>query len=174
MLRKLAPILSLVLMAVLAVAPAAMAEDKVQGTFDLTWNACYEAPGEEIPDWIGTADIDGSAYDMLFFNVGSGRPPNHALEAPIGSFNEIWAIYDGLELVFDAECGIETFEGDLVLWGHDYGTGNGELMEFEMTGTVVEALGGFAGLAGDDVSMSGTFFVGDDELEHAPGVFTIG
>ena len=77
--RKLALMVSLVLMAVLAAAPATMAQDKVQGTFDLTWNDCFTGPGEEIPDWIGTIDIDADAYDTLFFDVGirdrSVRPP---------------------------------------------------------------------------------------------------
>ncbi len=43
--RKLALILSLVLMAVLAVAPATAAQDKAQGTFDLALNGCFEAAG---------------------------------------------------------------------------------------------------------------------------------
>lgn len=173
MLRKLAPILSLVLMAVLAAAPAATAEDKTEGAFDLVWNACYEGPGEEIPDWIGTIDFDGDVYDMVFFNVGSGRPPNHKVEAPLGSFNEIWAVYDGLELVFDEECAVETFEGDLVLWGLDRGMSNADLAEYQMIGTVEEAVGDFDGLAGKNVSMSGTFYQ-EDEKTYAPGVLEIG
>ena len=181
MLRKLAPMLSLVLMAVLAIAPAATAQDKVEGTMDLTWNDCYTGPGEAVPDWIGTIDIGGDVYDMLFFNVGTGRPPNHALEAPHGSFNEIWAIYDGLELVQDPACAAEGFEGDavqkldgeLVLWGHDAGTGNDETATYEMSGTVMEAFGDFDGLAGSTVSMSGTFFLDPDEVLKAPGAFAI-
>ena len=51
---------------------------------------------------------------MLFFNVGTGRPPNHAQEAPKGSFNEIWAIYDALELAYDADCADPAFEGEVV------------------------------------------------------------
>ena len=43
----------------------------------------------------GTIDIDGDVYDMLFFNLGDGSPPNRERA---GSYIEIWAIYDGLEL----------------------------------------------------------------------------
>ena len=171
---KLALILSLVLMAVLAVAPATAAEDKVQGTFDLTFNACYEAPGEEIPDWIGTIDIDGDAYDMLFFKVGTGRPPNHPAAEGTGAFNEIWAVYDGLELVFDEECAVETFDGDLVLWGLDHGTSDRVAATYAMTGAVMEAVGPFDGLAGKEVSMSGTFFENEEGVMQAPGVLEIG
>ncbi len=174
MLRKLALILSLVLMAVLAAAPAAMAEDKVQGTFDLTWNDCFTGPGEEIPDWIGTADIDGDAYDMLFFNVGDGRPSNHPVAEGTGAFNEVWAIYDGLELVFDEECAVETFEGDLVLWGLDHGTSDLVAATYVMIGLVMEAVGPFDGLAGKGVSMSGTFAENEDGVLEAPGVLEIG
>ena len=30
----------------------------------------------------GTVDIDGTVYDMLFFNVGTGRPPTDRIEEP--------------------------------------------------------------------------------------------
>jgi hypothetical protein len=172
--RKLALMLSLVLMAVLSVAPATAAQDKVQGTFDLAWNGCFEAPGEEIPDWIGTIDIDGDAYDMLFFNVGDGRPPNHPVPEGTRAFNEVWAIYDGLELTFDEECAVETFDGDLVLWGLDYGTSDHVAATFVMTGPVMEAVGPFDGLAGQTVSMSGTFAENDEGVLEAPGVLEIG
>ena len=42
-----------------------------------------------------------------------------------------------------------------------------------MTGTVMEALGGFDGLAGSTVSMSGTFFDDPNGVRKAPGVFEI-
>jgi hypothetical protein len=172
MLRKLAISLSLVLTAVLALAPAAMAEDKAQGAFDLTWNGCWEGPNDEVPDWIGSIDIDGDVHDILFFNLGDGSPPNHDRA---GAFIEIWAVYDGLEIAFDEECAMETFQGDLVMWGHDAGVSDFEALEYAMTGTVVEAFGDYADLAGQPVAMSGTFsLTPDGSPETAPGVLVIG
>ena len=153
MLRKLAPILALVLMAVLTVAPASMAQEKVTGEFDLTWNGCWEGPTDEIPDWIGTIDIDGDVYDMLFFNLGDGRPPNHDLAAPLGPFIEIRAVYDGLEIAFDEECVMEAFEGDMVMWGHDAGVSDSDAKEYAMTDTVVGAYGDYADLTGESLVM---------------------
>jgi hypothetical protein len=42
-----------------------------------------------------------------------------------------------------------------------------------MTGTVVEAYGDFADLAGRPVEMSGTFYAEDDGTTKAPGELTI-
>lgn len=175
MLRKLVLGLSLVLMAVLAAAPAAMAEDKVTGEFDLAWNACFEAPGDEVPDWIGTIDLDGDAYDMVFFNLGEGRPPNQDLPEGSGAFIEVWAVYDGLEIAYDEECATETYDGDLVMWGHDAGVSDYDAQQYAMTGMVVEAFGDYADLAGSDVAMSGTFTLTEDGAPlTAPGVLEIG
>ena len=175
MLRKLTLGLSLVLMVVLAGAPAAMAQDKVTGEFELTWNGCFAGPGDEVPDWVGTIDMDGDLYDMVFFNLGDGRPPNHDLAAPLGSFIEIWAVYDGLDIAYDEECATETYEGDLIMWGHDAGIGDDDAMAYAMTGTVVEAFGDYVGLTGESVAMSGTFTVTDDGAPlTAPGVLEIG
>jgi len=174
MLRNLSMSLSLVLMAVLAVAPAAMAENKVQGPMDLAFNACWSGPSEEVPDWIGTIDLDGDVYDAIFYNVGTGWPVGQTPEAPFAAFNEIWAVYDGLELAFDDECAVETLEGDLVLWGHDAGLLNTETAEFEMSGTVMGGSHDFEGLAGDSVHMSGTVLFSDEGApQSAPGEFSI-
>ena len=43
-----------------------------------------------------------------------------------------------------------------------------------MTGTVMEGMGSFDGLAGSSVSMSGTFFEDPEGVLKAPGVFEIG
>ena len=171
MVRKLALGLSLALTASLVVTPVAMAQDKVTGAFDLDWNACWEGPTDEVPDWIGTIDLDGDAYDMLFFNLGDGRPPNQELAAPLGPFIEIWAVYDGLDISFDEDCAMEAFEGDLVMWGHDAGVSDSDAQEYEMAGTVVEAFGDHADLAGSDVVMSGSFTLTPDGAPlTAPGV----
>jgi len=174
MLRKLPVIAAMGLAAVLATASATVAADKTSGEFDLLWNDCFVAPGEEIPDWVGTIDFDGDVYDMLFFNVGDGRPPNHPPAEGTGAFNEVWAVYDGLELVFDEACAVETFDGDLVLWGLDHGTSDSEAATYAMTGSIMEGSGPFEGLAGEPISMSGTFFENPDGVLQAPGVLHIG
>jgi hypothetical protein len=174
MLRKPALGLSLVMAAGLATAPTATAMEQAEGAFDLLWNDCWQGPTEQVPDWIGTVDFDGDVYDMLFFNVGDGRPPNHPPAEGTGAFNEVWAIYDGLELVFSADCAVESFTGDLVLWGLDHGTADLEAATYQMSGPVMEAMGPFEGLAGKAVSMSGSFSENPDGVLQAPGVLQIG
>jgi hypothetical protein len=177
MLRTLTRSLTVVLMAVLAAAPATMAEDKVTGQFALDFNGCWPgAASDEVPIWVGTIDLGGDVHDMVFFNLGDGRPP-FSQDPPEGSgtFIEIWAVYDGLGLAFDGECALESFEGDLVMWGHDAGLSRFDAQEYAMTGTVVEAFGDYADLAGAGVAMSGTFTVDDDGNPlTAPGVIEIG
>ena len=176
MLRMLVLGPAAVLVAVLVTAPAAMAEATVKADFDLAWNGCWEGPNDEVPDWVGTIDIDGAAYDMVFFNLGDGRPPNQDLPEGSGAFIEIWAVYDGLEIAYDEECATETYEGDLVMWGHDAGVSDFDAKEYAMTGTIAEAFGDYADLAGESVAMSGTFTL-DEETGApltAPGVLEIG
>jgi len=48
---------------------------KAVGNVDLSWNDCWQAPSDEVPDWVGTVDMDGTVYDLVFFNIGDGRPP---------------------------------------------------------------------------------------------------
>lgn len=173
--RRLAAVPALALTASLTLAPAVMAEDAVTGTFDLTWNECItELPNQDVPDWLGTIDIDGKAYDMAFFNLGMGRPPGEELGENSPSFIEVWAIYDGLEVAFDPECAMTTYEGEMAMWGHDYGTADIEASTFEMTGTVAEAYGEFADLVGHEIEMNGSFYIDPEtELEKAPGEFRV-
>ena len=175
MLRKSAPGLALALSATMAFVPTAMAQEAITGEVELAWNGCFEAPGDEVPDWVGTVDFDGAVHDMVFFNLGDGRPPNHDAEEGMGAFLEIWAVYDGLELAYDDECAPEAYEGDLVMWGHDAGLSDREAKEYTMTGTVVEAFGDYADLAGQPMSMSGTFTLTEEGgPATAPGVIEIG
>ena len=174
MLRKLPLGLAPAVVAAVALAPAATAESMATGEFDLTWNDCFTQPGEEIPDWIGTIDFDGDVYDMVFFNVGNGAPPNYPIPEGTGMFNEVWAVYDGLDIAFDEACALQTYEGDLVLWGLDHGTADETAAAYEMTGEVMEAVGPFEGLAGESLYMSGTFFATEDGVTKAPGTLEIG
>jgi|GEM_PF-1573423 len=176
MLRKSLMSASLALMAVLAVAPATMAQDKLEGTMNLAWNECYPgAPNLEVPDWVGTVDFDGDVYDIIFFNVRPGWPPGHVPAEGFNPFIEVWAVYDGLELVFDDECAMETLQGNLVMWGHDAGRTNKETKEYAATGYVLEALEAFDGLAGSGMAMSGTvLFTEEGAPSTAPGILQIG
>jgi len=174
--RKLAFSLSLVLMAALAVAPATTAQDKVEGTMDLAWNECYPGPPSlEVPDWVGTVDFDGDVYDIIFFNLRPGFPPGHEPDEGYNPFIEAWAVYDGLELVFDDECAMETLEGNLVMWGHDAGRTDKATKEYAATGNVLAAVEAFDGLAGSDMAMNGTvLFTEENAPESAPGILQIG
>lgn len=175
MLRKCALGSALALSTALALVPAAMAADKVIGDVELAWNECFAGPGDEVPDWVGTVDIDGSVHDMIFFNLGDGRPPNHDPGEGTGAFIEIWAIYDGLELAYDDDCAPQTFDGDLVMWGHDAGLSDRVAQEYSMTGNVVEAFGDYAELTGQPIYMSGTFTLTDEGAPlTAPGVIEFG
>jgi len=176
MLRKLSTSLPLALMAALAVAPATMSQDRVEGTMDLAWNECYPgAPNLEVPDWVGTVDFDGDVYDIIFFNLRPGWPPGHEPAEEYNPFIEAWAVYDGLELAFDDQCAMETLEGDLVMWGHDAGRTDKATKEFAAKGNILEAREAFDGLAGSDMSMSGTVIFNDEGAPvSAPGILQIG
>jgi hypothetical protein len=175
MLRRMSASVSLMLMAVLAAVPATMAQDKVTGAYELAWNGCFTAPGDEVPDWVGAIDLEGDVYDMVFFNLGDGRPPGLDLPDGSGAFIEIWAVYDGLELAYDDDCAPVTYAGDLVMWGHDAGVSDLEAQAYSMTGSVAEAFGDYADLAGQDVAMSGSFTMDDDgNFLTAPGALEIG
>ena len=175
MLRKLTIGVSLLLLAALAVAPATTAQDRVEGTMDLAWNECY--PVSHTPDnypWFGTVDFDGDAYDIVFWSVGGGLPLGQVAPESSRPFREVWAVYDGLEVAFDDECALATFEGAPIMWGLNAGQTNTETMEYAATGVVMEALGGFDGLAGSGMAMSGQVEQEDGENQAAPGTLLIG
>ena len=175
MLRNSAVGSALALSAALVLVPAAAAAETVTGDVDLAWNGCFTGPGDEVPDWVGTVDFDGDLHDMVFFNLGDGRPPNHDVEEGMGAFIEIWAVYDGLELAYDEDCATETYQGDLVMWGHDAGLSDRVAQEYSMTGTVVEGFGDYADLAGQPIYMSGTFTLTEEGgPATAPGTIEIG
>ena len=175
MLRKLLLSLSMVLIAVLAVAPATMAQDKLEGTMDLARNECYDVShGEGVFSWSGTVDFDGDVYDVVFWSVGGGLPLGYAPAEGFGPFNEVWAVYDGLEVAFDDDCEVATFEGDPILWGLNAGLVDTETMGYAATGLVTGAHGAFDGLVGNDMAMNGTIVTADDGARTAPGTLVIG
>ena len=176
MLRKLTAGLALVPLAALAFTPATMAQDKLEGTMDLAFNDCYPgAPNLEVPDWVGTVDFDGDVYDIIFWVIAKGYPPGLEPNEGFNPFIEAWAVYDGLELVFDDECAMQTLVGELVLWGHHTGLTITSTMEYAASGKVLEALGPFDGFAGSDDVMGGTVLFDEEGApDTAPGVLVIG
>lgn len=160
MFRKLATSLALVSLLAAMAAPAAVAEDKLEGTANWTFNECYAGPpNPEVPAWIGTADFDGEAFDMLAWNVGTGLPFGHVIDAHYIPFNEVIAIYRDLELVLDDECTVESFQGDLLAWGHNSGLVDTRTNEYSGIGVVREAFEGFDGFAGGPMATGGTTVV---------------
>lgn len=176
MIRRLVMSLSLVLLAAVAVAPATLAQDKLEGTANWTFNECYPGPpNEEIPIWIGTIDFDGEVYDALSWNVGTGRPYGHMPAEGYMPFNEVFVVYRDLELVLGPECTVEQLEGDVLMWGHDGGLTDTATAEYSAIGFIMEASEGFDGLAGSPMSMSGTIVFGPDGVPlSASGPFDIG
>ena len=176
MLRKLLVSLSLVLLATAAAAPASMAQDKVEGTMDLIRNECYGVSHDaNVFPWSGTVDVDGDVYDIVFWSVGGGLPPGLQTPETARAFNEVWAAYDGLEVAFDDECAVATFEGDLVLWGLNAGLSDLEASTYSATGIVMDGVGAFDGLAGAAMAMDGTItFTEEGAPASAPGMLEIG
>ena len=77
-------------------------------------------------------------------------------------FREVWAVYDGLEVAFDDECALATFEGAPIMWGLNAGRTNAETMEYAATGIVMEALGAFDGVLGTGLLEAG----GEESLDE--------
>ena len=175
MMRKFVLSLSLMLMAVLATAPATMAQDRLEGTMELDRNECYDVShGDGVFSWSGTVDFEGDVYDIVFWSVGGGLPLGYAPAEGYGPFNEVWAAYDGLEVAFDEACQIASFEGDPVLWGVNAGLVDTESMDYAATGVVIGAQDAFDGHAGSDMAMEGAIVTAEDETRTAPGVLLIG
>ena len=175
MMRKLPTSMALALGAALGIAPATTAQGQVEGTMDLAWIDCYlvSLTPDNFP-WFGTVDFDGDAYDIVFWSVGGGLPLGQVAPESIKPFREVWAVYDGLEVAFDDECALATFEGTPIMWGLNAGRTDTETMEYAATGIVMEALGAFDGLAGSDMAMSGQIEQENGENQAAPGVLRIG
>ena len=167
--------LSLALVAALAVAPATTAQEKLEGTMDLTRTECYDLPhGEGVYPWSGTVDFDGDVYDIVFWSVGGGLPLGYAPAEGFGPFREVWAVYEGVDVAFDDACEIATFEGDPVMWGLNAGLVDTETMDYSATGVVIEAAGAFSGLGGSDMAMNGAIVSAEDGTRTAPGTLEIG
>lgn len=171
MIRKLPLTLALALTAVLVLAPAAMAGQKLTGSMALDWNDGWSGPSDVIPDWVGTVDFDGDVYPMVFFNVGTGKNPRHNPGGKAAFFEEYWAVYeDNVTAVWDGSVFIG-FEPapTTVLYGYDKGQFNAQTSRYHMSGYIMTAAGPFEGLEGQRITMRGALVGGNT----APGVIRI-
>ncbi len=133
------------------------------GTMDLTYNLAVTGPTDKIPDWVGSIEIDGKDYGMLFFAIGSGKAFDDAFKGNIHFFEEIWAIYDLGDKIFPDlpnELGWDYWlpangPSELVLWGKDKGQTNIQNSKYRMNGDIKGAFGDFEMWMGHNVHMSG-------------------
>ncbi len=75
--KKLTVVILVVSLLTLVPTLAVSDEKPLRGTMDLQFNLAWPGPQEDIPDWVGHITIDGDVYGMVFFNIGTGKPPNH-------------------------------------------------------------------------------------------------
>lgn len=158
--KKLASLV-LVLMLLLFAAIPAEAKQPLYGEVWLEFNLAWPGPQGDIPDWIGTIIIDGVEYDMLFFNLGSGKAFVDPFRGTVIFFGEIWKVFD-------------PDSGELLLWGDDEGVTTTANSKYRMNGNVYGAFGRFTGLEGRKVHISGVIEWYPFGAPHfAPGTFRI-
>jgi hypothetical protein len=168
-----------------AIASVVYAKKPLIGTMALEYNTDVPGPQPLIPDWVGTVEIDGEEYGMLFFAIGSGKSFDDFLKGQVHFFEEIWAIYD---TDFDLTSLIPSDDPadwdywlpassptELVLWGYDEGQTNVRNSKYHMNGNVVGAFGDFAECQGRNVHMNGIiqWDPATGGPQYAPGIFRI-
>ncbi|MFW9968281.1 MAG: hypothetical protein ACFFEA_14085 [Candidatus Thorarchaeota archaeon] len=170
--------------ALVSVSPV-QAKRQIFGTMDLEFNLGWPGYGTEIPDWVGTIEINGETYGMLFFAFWTGKPFDDPAKGMAFFFGEIWAIYDMDVASFPGIPNGDTGEwaqllpannpDGLVVWGHDEGVTNMANTKYHMTGSVEYAGDPFTKWAGRNVYMSGLIEWYEDipAPHYAPGEFRI-
>ena len=159
--------------------------------FNLGW--FLFGPQDGVPDWVGTIEIDGETYGMLFFAIGSGKPFDVDPPGKVHFFGEIWAIYetsdfpalpDEIPLPGEKD-GIEQAwaqwldTAPVVMWGYDRGITNKQNAKYHMTGNVEAANANtdpeydFTMLEGRQVYMNGIIIWDGGLPSEAPGIFRI-
>ena len=156
------------LMAAFAAVPA-----EVRGVI-MGLNSSMASVGWLTAEWKLRSGGPGGQGGAALEQVGGGLPLGYAPADGYGPFNEVWAVYDGLDVAFDADCEVATFEGDPVLWGVNAGLVDTETMGYAATGLVIEAAGPFDGHGGSAMAMEGAIVVADDDTRTAPGTLLIG
>lgn len=165
-----------VALSLVSLTPAA-AKAPLVGDMSLQFNLGWPGPQADIPDWVGTINIDGEEHGMAFFATGSGKPFAEDPSSSVHFFEEIWEIYDmdGFVFEFDSHGVLTTFvKGDVVLWGYDYGITNLKNSKYHMNGSVEGAGEPFEDWIGRSVHMSGLiewYLFGAPQ--YAPGTFRV-
>jgi hypothetical protein len=166
--RKVIAALVVVTVVALLPATASASVEPRTGDIQLDWNLCWEEPGSEVPDWVGTVTIGGDTYGMAFFYLDSGKPfsddPAVHSTGMAGFFGEIWRIYDD-PIPVEEGCPLPDPE-DVAAWGYDTGVVSLANFKYRMNGSVEEAFGALESWAGRNIHMSGD--IGPDFLT-APG-----
>jgi hypothetical protein len=159
----------------------------LKGTMNLEFNLGWPEYQTGIPDWVGTIEINGETYGMLFFAFWTGKPFDNPTKGAAFFFGEIWAIYD---MDMDGPSFPEIPNGvpgdwaywlpannpdELVLCGHDEGVTNMANTKYHMTGSVEYAGYPFTKWTGRNVYMSGMIEWYEDipAPHYAPGNFRI-
>jgi len=170
-------------LACVAVAPV-QAKKHVYGDMNLEFNLAWPGYNTEVPDWVGSINIDGNEYGMLYFAFWTGKPFDDPAHGKAFFFGEIWAIYDMDPAEFPAipEDDPAAWEHwlpvnnppELVMWGYDEGITNNANTKYHMNGNIEAAFGAFAKYEGRNVHMSGIIIWYDfGAPQYAPGTFRI-
>ena len=152
------------ILAIILVVPV-QAKTPLVGIMDLEFNLAWSGPSTTIPEWEGTITIDDTEYDMLFFNIGTGKQGNQAPGKTL-HFGEIWEIWD---------------DTTIIMKGTDEGVVSLQNSKYRMNGVVEEASGSFTDYECRNVHMSGIIEwqnLGTEEdpimaPQYAPGVFRV-
>lgn len=133
---------------------AAPLEIEAHAQFNLGW----PGPQTNVPDWVGTVNINGHTYGIAWFNIGSGKTFDNAGKSQAASFfGEIWRIYDSISFQFDSNGVLTSFHpGNIVITGNDQGVVSFPNSAYRMNGVVQDAPGSaFSVYLGHTVHMSG-------------------
>ena len=136
--KRLIVLLALAFTLALVPAGTAQAKKPLRGTMEAEFNTAWKEPSLVIPIWVGSIYIEGTEYDIIFYNIGLYVKGN------ANHFEEIWEIWDGEVLI---------------LGGYDKGVTTPANGKFRMNGIVEEASGDWETYIGRNVHMSGTIFL---------------
>jgi hypothetical protein len=176
--------LALTLMVMLVTMGVVGAKKPLYGQMTLGFNTAWFGwgPQTQVPDWVGTIEIDGETYGMLFFAFASGKPFETDPPGKVHFFEEIWAIYEEVPPAIpegDEGVWVDWLPSNpdpavgLIMWGYDRGVTT-QNSKYHMTGNVEEAFGDFAEWEGRQVYMRGIIEWAEPGIpESAPGTLRL-
>lgn len=181
--KRLSALLAMVLaLGVVSAAPAAARDHPprsdhrpLAGSMELEFNLGFGDEAALRPDvtWVGTVDLNGKVYGIVFFPTW-GKDIRH-----LHFFREIWKIYpyDAGNPFFELDqAGVLTrFDPEAPLMvGHDSGVSNLRTNRYWAVGKVDNAASPFAGRVGHRMFMRGVIEWYDFGAPHyAPGTFWV-